>query len=179
MIDDNKIYLAKVALQQKINTPESCSTGRLFDAVSSILGVCTQTTYHAEAPIKLENIVQPNIDDIYPIDLSEIISWVNVIHLIVEDILNGISPGVISTRFHNTVAFITHRAILKIHNNTGINKVMLTGGSFQNKYLTKKLVDLVHKSGLKAYIGNQIPCNDGGIALGQLTIAAKKNSLCV
>lgn len=178
-VDKKRINMAKTALSKNINAPDSCSAGRLFDAVASITGVCYATTYHAEAPIRLENIIKEHNDEYYPIELSKVISWKSVIQAIAEDMLNNIDKGVISARFHNTVARIAYQAVIKIHNDTGINKVMLTGGTFQNQYLTKKLVDLIHKSGLKAYINNRIPCNDGGIALGQMSIAAKRNLLCV
>ena len=69
--------------------------------------------------------------------------------------------------------------IKNIHQQTGITKVILSGGTFQNKYMSENLLDLLTQIGFKAYMSQKIPVNDGGIALGQLAIAAKKLTLCV
>ena len=176
---NDKIEMTLEALDKNINSPESCSAGRLFDAVASITGICVNSTYHAEAPILLENNIKENISETYPIQLEIAIDWKPVIQNIVTDIQNNISAQKISAKFHNTLAVITHQAVIKLNKETGINKVVLSGGTFQNKYLTKKIVDLVVESGLQPFISSQIPCNDGGIALGQLAIAAKKIRSCV
>lgn len=178
-IDQQHTRLLRKALENNINVPESCSAGRLFDAVSALINVCTHTSYHAEAPIKLEHILQENVFDCYPIELKESISWSNTIRGIVTDLHNDVAPSVISAKFHNTVALVTVHAALALQKETGINKLILSGGTFQNVYLTKKIVDLMKNTEMQLFISHQIPCNDGGIALGQLLIAAKKNELCV
>jgi hydrogenase maturation protein HypF len=171
--------LVETALKNNINTHDSCSAGRLFDAVATLLDICTYSTYHAEAPLKLEHSVAANIDEIYDIELTSEISWNKVILQIISDLKNQTDKGIIAAKFHNTVAHITARAIEKLNAETGISKIILSGGSFQNKYLTKKVVDLLTKQGLMVYIPAQLPPNDGGIALGQMAIAAKKLNVCV
>jgi hydrogenase maturation protein HypF len=178
-IDPQQLKLVLLALEKKINTPESCSTGRLFDAVASLLNICTHASYHAEAPILLENLVQKNIKEYYPVGLRPEISWKETIQAIVNDLKNQVPLSIISTKFHNSIINISFEAIKKIHLETGINKVVLAGGSFQNIYISEKLLNLLYQTGIKSYISNQIPVNDGGISLGQLAIAAKKLSLCV
>jgi hydrogenase maturation protein HypF len=170
----SQLKLVETALANKINSPESCSAGRLFDAVSALLNLCTFSAYHAEAPLKLEHAITENIQESYYIDLKPEISWSNVILQIISDLGNKIDKGIIAAKFHNTVADITVRAIQKLYSETGIKKVILTGGTFQNKYLSKKIVDLIKNTGIELYMPEQLPPNDGGIALGQMAIAAKK-----
>ena len=178
-IDTKYLRLSGVALQKGINTPESCSAGRLFDAVSALTGICSHASYHAEAPILLEHHIQNEISESYPVELKESISWKTCISEIVNDLNNNVSKRIVSAKFHNTVVQVTFEAIKKIQLETGISTVILSGGSFQNKYLSENLLDLLHKSGNKVYMAARVPLNDGGIALGQLAIAAKSLALCV
>lgn len=173
-IPPTKYNLLLQALDAKINSPESCSAGRLFDAIAGLTNICQTASYHAEAPIRLEHAISPDTAQHYPIELNKVISWKEPIKDIINDINIGVDPGIISAKFHNTVADITVRAIKQIHDETGINKVVISGGTFQNKYLTKKVTDLIEKLKLEVYIARQVPCNDGGIALGQLAIANLK-----
>ncbi len=173
------ISLSITALRNNINTYKSCSVGRLFDAVAALTGICTHAGYHAEAPVLLEQIADPDVRESYPIRLQEPISWNSVIRDILKDINNNISTGTISSKFHNTLIKITFETIQKMQQKTGINKVILSGGCFQNRILSENLLDLLNKSGIKAFISARIPCNDGGIAPGQIAIAAKSRALCV
>ncbi|MBN2486410.1 MAG: carbamoyltransferase HypF [Bacteroidales bacterium] len=177
-INPDHLKMAETALTNKINTPESCSAGRLFDAVSALLGVCKFSTYHAEAPLNLEHSVTENIDDCYDIELKPEISWNIVIRQIVADLNNKTATGIIAAKFHNTVAEITTRAILQLHFETGISKAILSGGTFQNRYLIKKTVGLLKNKSILLYLPSQLPPNDGGIALGQMVIAAKQQKIC-
>ncbi|QQS50184.1 MAG: carbamoyltransferase HypF [Bacteroidota bacterium] len=178
-IGSQKINLCLQALEQKINTPLSCSAGRLFDAVSALLDVCKHATYHAEAPIMLENCTIEGITDSYPVKCEPEIVWKETFIAMLEDLNNQVPVSVISTKFHNTIIQVTFEAIKKIHQQTGITKVILSGGTFQNKYLSENLLALLHLTGYETYISAQIPVNDGGIALGQMAIAAKQLALCV
>ncbi len=173
-IPSSKFDLLLQALNSNINTPESCSAGRLFDAISGITNICQFATYHAEAPIRLEHSISPEINDFYQIELNKEISWKSTIKSILVDLNNEVDLGIISAKFHNTVTNITTIAIKRLNEETGIRKVVLSGGTFQNKYLTKKLIDIIEKLKLEVYIARQVPCNDGGIALGQIAIAANK-----
>jgi hydrogenase maturation protein HypF len=178
-INPEQLQLVNIALEKGINTPESCSAGRLFDAVAALINICTHATYHAEAPILLEHSIDKSVRGTYPIELTKSISWNNTIKSIVNDLDNNVLPSEISTKFHNTVIRVTFNAIKKIQAETGINKVILSGGTFQNKYVSENLLSLLLQTGIKAFMPRQVPVNDGGIALGQLAIAAKKLSLCV
>ncbi|MBN1117688.1 MAG: carbamoyltransferase HypF [Bacteroidales bacterium] len=180
LIGKNKLKMVLEGIEKKVKMPLSCSAGRLFDAVSAILGICTHATYHAEAPILLENIAAEHVNDFYSIEFEDVVSWSPVIRQIVQDLIESKIPvSVIAAKFHNTVVQVVFRSVLKLHHETGIKKVVLSGGTFQNKYLTKKIVDLMENNGFTTYLPQLIPCNDGGIALGQLVVAAKQLEKCV
>ncbi len=178
-IGDKKLKLCLQALEKKLNSPLSCSAGRLFDAIAALLNVCVHATYHAEAPILLENCTIEGINESYPVNCEPEISWKEAFEAILNDMNSEVPVSVISTKFHNTLIKVTCEAIKKIHQQTGINKVILSGGTFQNKYISEKLLALLHLTGYETYMSAQIPVNDGGIALGQMAIAAKQHALCV
>jgi hydrogenase maturation protein HypF len=80
---------------------------------------------------------------------------------------------VISARFHNSIIWAIFETVRKMRRESGLTKVVLTGGSFQNKYLAEGIISLLTSDGMEPYLASKIPCNDGGIALGQLMIAAR------
>jgi hydrogenase maturation protein HypF len=87
--------------------------------------------------------------------------------------LHRVNSSVISAKFHNTVAEAILEVSLQIRENTSLDKVVLSGGVFQNKYLLEKSSYLLQKNRFKVFTNNQVPCNDGGLSLGQLVIASK------
>jgi hydrogenase maturation protein HypF len=160
------------AITKKINSPLSSGAGRLFDAVASITGICVKSLFHAEAPMRLESSIRSNIRDFYDVDLSDGISFLPAIRQICADLSHGVSSGIISARFHNTVAEASYQEIKKISRETGIRKIVMSGGTFQNKYLFEMLETKLRKNNFVPYSHEKVPCNDGGLALGQLVIAA-------
>ncbi|MCP4552319.1 MAG: carbamoyltransferase HypF, partial [Bacteroidetes bacterium] len=96
---------------------------------------------------------------------------------IVKDLQNGISNAEISTKFHRTIINIILAAVCKMRGEYNINKVVLSGGSFQNRYLLQHVENLLTANGFETYAHEKTPANDGGLALGQLVIAAKKREL--
>lgn len=179
-IEKSTIIQTKETIERNINSPMSCSAGRLFDAVAAITGICQESTFHSEAPMQLESLTYgTNTDDYYEFEISNVISFASVIRQIVIDINNKINNRIISAKFHNTVAHIIFETIKTIQKETGINSVVLSGGSFQNKFLTEKLLALNHRKKLRFYLPGKVPANDGGIALGELYYAAKSRELCV
>ncbi len=97
-----------------------------------------------------------------------------ILRQLYEDYKNGVDRRVIATKFHNSIVEFTFYLALKLRKEFGINKVVLSGGSFQNRYLLKKLLTRLTASGFEAYSNSKVPCNDGGISLGQAVIAGKK-----
>ena len=166
-----KMYLQ--ILKNNFNTYRISSAGRLFDAVSSLLGLVHLAGYHAEAPMRLESIIDEQITETYDFEISDNISFKKSFSGIINDIKNGVKTSVISAKFHNTSAEIVLQTAKKMREKTGIHKVVLSGGTFQNKYLLTKVENQLSENGFKVFSQEQIPSNDGGIALGQLIIGAK------
>ncbi len=124
--------------------------------------------------MRLESAIRNDIRDYYDIDLSDEISFLPAIQQICADLSHGVSTGIISARFHNTVTEASFQAVQKISRETGINKIVLSGGTFQNKYLYESLETKLRKNNFVTFSHEKIPCNDGGLALGQLVIAAAR-----
>jgi hydrogenase maturation protein HypF len=172
-LERNRIEPVIGALEKKINTPLSSGCGRLFDGIAAITDLCTQALFHAEAPMRLESVIAEGITGRYETEINTTIRFEDTIKQIVKDINHKIPVAVISARFHNSIIWSIFETVRKIRQETGITKVVLTGGSFQNKYLTEKSIAMLAKDHLEVYLAEKIPYNDGGIALGQLVIAAR------
>ncbi len=161
-----------VALEQKINTPLSCGTGRLFDGIAALTGVCSLSRYHAEAPARLEDIAEADVTESYPFTPGSVIDFRPLIRAVVEDMIEAVPVSVISGKFHQTMAEIAVSQVLHASSGNRKYKVVLSGGSFQNGILTEKILFLLEKEGYKVWLPMRVPANDGGLALGQLAVAA-------
>ncbi|MCF6183439.1 MAG: carbamoyltransferase HypF [Bacteroidales bacterium] len=171
-IETNQVQNYIRLLKNNFNTYKISSAGRLFDAVSSLLDIVQISGYHAEAPMCLESIIAENITDSYGFDVSDFISFKKTFTGIIQDIKNDINISVISAKFHNTIVNVILKMSEVMKEKTGIGKVVLSGGTFQNKYLLTKTENLLSEKGFKVFSQEKIPSNDGGIALGQLIIGA-------
>jgi len=174
---NNELNVIITMLTKKLNSPFTSSVGRLFDAVASLLDISQYTSFEGQSAMKVEFAVIDGINDAYNFDLLFkdiiIINWQPMIIQILNDIAMKISIGEIITKFHNTLAD-TILSIAKLFN---IKKVVLSGGCFQNLYLTEKTSELLGKNNFNVYTHQRIPPNDGGISLGQ--IAAMDSELKV
>jgi len=173
-IEEEKIDWVIKSIRNKINCPITSGSGRLFDAVSALLGLCSFSTFEAEAPMRLEKIAHNNETGIYSCKLSQVIDFSEMITEIIQDLKQNVKLEIISAKFHNTVAYSIIEGIKKTKEETGIQKVVLSGGTFQNRYLTERTENELSELGFEVFSNCSIPCNDGGISLGQLAIAAKK-----
>jgi hydrogenase maturation protein HypF len=162
------------AMEKNINSPLTSGAGRLFDAAAALLDLCTRSSFHAEAPMRLENIVCPGMREVYPYDSGTEISMAPAFKAMVDEILTGTDADLVSTKFHNTVSEIIVRKVLEISRESGIRTVALAGGTFQNRYLSSQVESNLLQDQFRVLVPMQLPSNDGGIALGQLVIAAKK-----
>ncbi len=173
-LDRQKTAFVIQMIEKKINSPLSSSAGRVFDAVSAILNICTESGFHAEAPMRLEDAInKTETADYYSFTLDKSIDFKPVIKQIVNDIENGAETGLVAAKFHNTIVEISLATAKAIRNETGIKKAVLSGGTFQNGYLCEKTEQRLSEQGFEVFIHKKVPANDGGIALGQLVIAAK------
>jgi hydrogenase maturation protein HypF len=162
------------ALEKQINTPLSSGCGRLFDGIAAITGLCTHASFHAEAPMRLESALAMGINDRYAIETGKTICFDSMTRQIVQDLRQKTPVPLISARFHNSIIWAIFETVRKMHRESGLKKVVLTGGSFQNKYLSEGTISLLAGDGMEPFLACKIPCNDGGIALGQLMIAARQ-----
>jgi len=176
-INHEKPEIIREMIEKRINTPLSSSAGRLFDAVSAILGICTMASFDSEAPMRLESMASDCTDDFYPFEITDVLSFRETIKAMIEE-TDKHDISYISAKFHNTVAMASVKVAEKIRNERAINKVVLSGGVFQNKYLLEKTIRLLTQAGFNVYTNILVPANDGGIALGQLAVASKISGLC-
>ncbi len=178
-IDTGKIGLIREMIDKGVNVPVTSSAGRLFDAVSAILGLCSKSTFDSEAPIRLESVINCRTEDYYPFIFdNNIISFADTFKGIFND-LPVLGVSVISTKFHNTVAEIILFISEIMRKNCSLRKVVLSGGVFQNKYLLEKSTAKLLHAGFEVFTNHFVPSNDGGVSLGQLFVASKTFGLCV
>ena len=164
-------------LRKKINSPLTSSVGRIFDAVSSFLGLCHYVDFEGQAAMSVEfSISDEKSNCVYSFGIKKNESLI-VEELFVRDILrdikNGVKSNVIARKFHDTLVDI----IIAIAIRSGLKKIVLTGGCFQNKYLLERSIYRLKEEGFLPYWHQRIPTNDGGISLGQIAAASKKNVL--
>lgn len=172
-IGKQRIDMLLKMMERGVNTPYTSGAGRLFDAVASLLGVCDVSSHPAEAPVCLEQIASDEQTAHYPIIIKEReISLRPLFEGILNDLSAGETKGVISARFHNTLSFLLLDEAKRFLWQTGTTRVVVSGGCFQNKRLTEQLQRLFASEGIPLYVPGRIPCNDGGIAAGQLAVAA-------
>lgn len=174
-IGEAKIQMLLKMMEKGINTPYTSSVGRLFDAVASLLGVCDISTHQAEAPVKLEQLASDEHQSRYSVLIEkEFISMRPVLEGILEDLAAGVPVAELSARFHNTLAWLLVEMAKRYRKQTGADKVVISGGCFQNKRLTEQLQRMFAEAGIPLFVSGRIPCNDGGVAVGQLAIAASR-----
>lgn len=174
-VGEAKIQMLLKMMEKGVNTPYTSSAGRLFDAVSSLLGVCDISTHQAEAPVKLEQLASDEHQSRYSVIMKgESISMRSVLDGILEDLAAGIPVAELSARFHNTLAWLLVEQAETFRKQTGTDKVVVSGGCFQNRRLTEQLQRMFADAGIPLFVPGRIPCNDGGVAVGQLAIAASQ-----
>ena len=195
-VTEVEVEVIKRQIERKINSPLSSSMGRLFDTISALLGIRGEIDYEGQAAVELEMAAYSSVIA-RPVpsearELDEAISGNNesypyrivkdegirIVHLrdllsaVIEDLRQGISKGRISIKFHNTVAQMINEMCHLIADETPmVSGVALSGGVFQNRLLLRKTVNLLESSGFQVFTHRQVPCNDGGISLGQAVIA--------
>ncbi len=175
-----EIEIIKRQIEKGINSPLTSSMGRLFDAVSALIGIRGEIDYEGQAAVELEMAAyKENYADneaSYPYHMTEdkgirIVQLGALLSAIIEELKQGTSQGIISVKFHNTIAKMVNEMCQAIANETGIKQVALSGGVFQNRLLLGKTVNLLETNGFQVFTHKQVPCNDGGISLGQAVIA--------
>jgi hydrogenase maturation protein HypF len=177
IMEEIKIYIQMI--KKDINAPKTSSIGRFFDAVAYLLGFNKKVTSEGEAAIYLENIASIGEEgsydfEIYLLEEKYIIDTDKIITGIIEDLIRGVPKEIISMVFHNTIIKFTVALCLKISEEYKLKKVALSGGVFQNQILLEGIDYSLNRNGYTVYTNKQIPCNDGGISLGQIVIANER-----
>lgn len=178
-IEPDMAYRQLIARQlaRSVNTVATSSLGRVFDAISAILGLGKINHFDAQLPMALEAIIYRDVTDHYPFRLVSEDGIIKLdiapcIDAILRQVREGVAAGLISTRFHNTIACGLSDMAHVISQKTGIRTVAISGGVFCNKYLIERLIGLLRQDNLVVYWNQQVPSNDAGISLGQAAIAS-------
>ncbi len=162
-------------LARGINCPQTSSMGRLFDAVSALVGVRQQVNYEGQAAIELEALAgeQRGRADGYEFDIQgEEIDPAPMLKALVADLRQGLSRSLMAARFHAGVARMVLDVCRRLRDETGLYEVGLSGGVWQNLTLLQETRRLLLEADFTVYIHRRVPANDGGLALGQALIAA-------
>jgi len=174
-LDRKKWAVIKKMIDRGVNSPMTSSSGRLFDAVSALAGVRKEIYYEGQAAIELE-MAATGEAGFYDFDLENaenrtLILLEPLFRGIVSDLENGVGVESISSKFHNTVVEMILKMCLNLRKGRGLNRVVLSGGVFQNILLLEKTFSLLCKNTFKVFTHHRVPPNDGGIALGQVVVA--------
>lgn len=155
-----------------VNAPPTSSAGRLFDAVSSLLGIRDEVTYEGQAAIELEHAADPSELGRYPLpDPHHLVDAGSLIRALVDDMSRGLPVSVLSARFHNTVAAMVVHVCRQLRAEHGLGTIALSGGVFQNALLLSRCVEGLEARGFSVLTHRRVPPNDGGISLGQAAVA--------
>ncbi len=178
--DESKQQLIFEQINKKINTVQTSSLGRLFDAVAAMLGLGNYNHFEAQLPITLEAIAAPDCDRQYDFELIESDKPITLdprimMRQIVADIEDKLEAPVVSAKFHNAVAAGLVEMAKAARQDKGLSKVAISGGVFCNRYLTQRLIRLLQKSGFSVLYNCDFPANDGCISVGQAAIAVHKS----
>ena len=178
-IDRNSIKIILNMIDNKLNSPLTSSAGRLFDAVSALLGIRETINYEGQAAIELEQSADKNIVEAFNFEIKKqdnefIIGIEQLFSELIEDIKEGTDKGITAMKFHNSVVNIITAGCEILREKTGLNRVVLSGGVFQNITLLEKTVQALEIKAFEAYTHSLVPSNDGGISLGQAVIAVAR-----
>ena len=178
-VDPDQVRVLMQMMDKGINSPLTSSMGRLFDAVAAVIGLRGRAAFEGQAAMELEMVADETESGSYefswenhaddPISIATIPIILGVVH----DVTVGCSPSIISARFHNTLVLLFDELCRHLHNLTGIDRVALSGGVFQNNRLLTGLSVALGKSGFDLLTHRVVPANDGGLSLGQAVVAAE------
>ncbi len=163
-------------LHKQLNAPVTSSAGRLFDAAAAIAGLRQETRYEGQAAMEWEFAAEAaETDEAYPFGIRDgqsplVVDWEPMIRGMLDDVAENEPVGRLAAKFHNALAEI----IVAVARRVGREQVVLSGGCFQNRYLTERAVRRLEKEHFRAYWHQRVPPNDGGIALGQMVAASKE-----
>ena len=180
-LDRRRTEILLRMVERGVNSPLTSSCGRLFDAVAALVGIRQSVTYEAQAAIELEAaIAGRNENSAYPLELIPgggggwIIETKPMFEALVSDLTRGESASLISRRFHNALIEVFLRLANLLRDRTGLERVCLSGGTFQNVSLQEGLATRLAAAGFEVFTQSEVPAGDGGLSLGQALVAAHR-----
>jgi hydrogenase maturation protein HypF len=176
-VPDSRVRVVRRMIATGTNTVATSSCGRLFDAVAAIIGLRREVNFEAQAAIELEAIAERGVSERYPFELSAgmcpEVDFRLAIACIAREAAAGRPRAAISARFHNTLGEAIVETCRRIRADCHLDRVCLSGGTFQNMRLLELAVKRLRGAGFEVFLHRQVPPNDGGIALGQAAVAAE------
>jgi hydrogenase maturation protein HypF len=178
-VSPERIAFVVQMVQKQVNAPPTSSLGRLFDAVAALCGLRHRVSFEGQAAMELEMIAAAGPTAPYAFDLAgdggvcRILPQ-SIVRAVVRELGAGQPPARVSARFHSTVVAAFCAVVKKAGRDRGLNRVVLSGGSFQNAILLTGFTRTLAAGGFDVYSHVQVPCNDGGISLGQAMVAAAR-----
>jgi len=174
---NERLWPAVLAMARRgVNAPVTSSAGRLFDAVAALLRVRDEINYEGQAAVELEQLADPGEPGAYRAAITGagpfLASGADLVRAAAEDLSAGVGRPVIAGRFHNGVAGLIRDGCLLLRERHGLRTVALSGGVFQNLLLLEAVAGQLEALGFEVLVHSRVPCNDGGISLGQAVVAA-------
>ncbi len=181
----HELAMVRSMLKRGLNAPLTSSIGRLFDAVAALIGLRQHMHFEGQAAMELEFISAcTNTDAAYELRLrgpedarlgkgGMVLDWQPLVEAVLADLQAGVARPEVSAKFHNALV----QAAIAVARRVGELRVAISGGCFQNGCLLEKLVAGLRTEGFEPYWHQQVPCNDGGIALGQIYAATRQIEL--
>jgi hydrogenase maturation protein HypF len=174
---ESDLTVLRQMLGRELQSPTTSSAGRLFDAVAALTGIRQQSTFEGQSAMELEFAVHSCVSESYTFEIKStapcIIDWKPMMEEIVSEVRRGTAAGIIAAKFHNTLV----ETIVSVAQHVGQTRVVLSGGCFQNRYLTERTVQRLFESGFRPYWHQRVPTNDGGISLGQIVDASRRATI--
>jgi hydrogenase maturation protein HypF len=165
--------------RRRVNSPLTSSAGRLFDAVAAILGVRDEISYEGQAAVELEQVADPAEASAYHAGFEAGQPFralgVDLAGAAAADLAAGVARETIAARFHNGLAALVETGCVLLREQHAVSTVALSGGVFQNQLLLRRTVSRLEARGFKVLLHSRVPCNDGGISLGQAAVAAARD----
>src|SRR5271157_2177758 len=166
-------------VEQGINSPLTSSCGRLFDAVAALAGIRREVNYEAQAAIELEMAIGSSRDEsAYPFELiADGEGWTidtrGLFEALLHDLGHDVPVADISRRFHNGLVEMLCEVAGRLRQRSGLERICLSGGTFQNVYLFERLCDRLGRHNFQVFTHSEVPAGDGGLSLGQALVAAR------
>lgn len=174
-VSSQELAIIEMQLMKGINSPLTSSCGRLFDAVSALIGIRGKIDYEAQAAIEMEMAADENEKGSYPFSIMEK-DEVNVVHFkqlfssMIKDLQDRVPQSNIAMKFHRTMAEVVVQMCRRLSGRSGLKKIALSGGVFQNRLLLRLTVSALERAGFEVLTHSKVPTNDGGVSLGQAVI---------